>query len=236
MSISEKVENPGASNVLYLGVSGENFTQKVKEGTPGAKHRTYTNDKNETFNIYEVIHKNLRGFISELKVFTNKFQKEQLLITLTNGTEIAKIYISVKTGYFTSFCKRLPNIELDKEVIFPKPYDFVAPNNKRLIGLTIMQDGSKVNDHYWDRTEKKYVGLPELPKPYKEMTSAEREIYYATQRQYFIESVALLAKGIPEINKLKAIPQSSDEDITFEQKGSGEDFFDDAADASQPKI
>ena len=189
------IEKEEQGNVLFLGIVDGKFTQKVKQGTPGATYRLYVGATGTEYHIYEIIYKNLTGFIINMKVIDGKYG-QQLMVEIENNGEKAKLYINVATGYFSAFVKRLPNVDLTQEVVL-NPYSFTANNGSNLKGITIYQEGSKLNNYYYDPIKKKHINLPETSKPWAELTDLERKAYYALQTQYLVESVEILAQKIP---------------------------------------
>jgi len=192
MALTEKEER---GNVLFLSIVDGKFTQKVKQGTPGATYRKYVSADGTEYHINEIIHKNLKGNITKLAVVEGKYGP-QLLIEIRNEGEVARVYINTASAYFSNFCKRLPNIELGEEVIL-NPYSFVGDSGRNLTGITIYQEGAKIMNYYWDTAAKKYNGLPEPAKPWIELSSVEQKAYYLILTQYFIETIEFFNNKIP---------------------------------------
>ena len=192
MALTE-IEEQG--NVLFLGIIGNRFNQKVSKDTPGAKYRLFTDSDGVEYHIHEILHKNLKGNITNLKVIEGKYGP-QLMIEIENEGEKARLYINTATAYFGAFVKRLPNIDLTAEVTLV-PYNFTTETGKTLKGITIYQDGSKLNNYYYDPINKVHINLPVTKKPWDELTTIEQKAYYLLQTQFFIESVGIIAQGIP---------------------------------------
>ena len=219
MALTERAE---VGNVLFLGIVNGKFTQKVTDQDPGAQYRKYVAKDGAVSHIYEIIHKNLTGYITKLNVMEGKFG-QQLLIEIRDNKEVARAYINVKSAYFSNFCKRLPNIDLGTKVTL-NPYSFIpSGKSNTLSGITVYQEGSKVNNFYWDTTTKKYVGLPEPYKQWDELTTIERSAYYLVLTQYFIETVSFFNSEIPDskeqlaaydyvatLGAIETIPEPSD--------------------------
>lgn len=160
MSMTEQIGWDNA-NTLYLSIVGGSMVQKVEEWTPGAKRREYeTSDGNKGVK-FEIHHKNLTGKITGLEFKDGEFG-EQFILTLWNWDEQAKLHLNTDSKYFTAFAKKLPNINLEKEITI-NSFDFTSSEWKRLTGMDIKQEGLKVDDFYWDG-KKSLNGIPEVSK------------------------------------------------------------------------
>lgn len=90
---------------------------------------------------------------------------ENLYITLVNSSgKKAKLQISVDSDYFRSFATMLKNIDLEDDVTF-NAYDFEGDDGKRKRGLSITQDGQKIQGYYYDFDKKESKnGMPAVSK------------------------------------------------------------------------
>lgn len=226
MAEQQRAKPHTESNVLYLGIACGKFTHKVKEGTLGAVYRKYVNPKGEIFHMYEIIYENVQGLISKMEVSDGKYGP-QLQLVINNSGDFTKVYINLKTKYFTTLMYRLPNIDLTTPV-YLKPYDFVGDKGGQIAGITVMQDGSKLNNYYKDAVTNEWINLPESKKPYDKLTQLERDAFFANQTQFFVASIDLLSKNIPEANK-GLMPTSIEDEKQ-------DDFFDQAAAGDQPTL
>lgn len=149
------------SNKMYLSIVWGNMVQKVDEGTPGAKRRDYETSDGNTGTKYELHYKDLVGTITGME-FKDWDYGEQFILTLTKGEDAAQISMSTDSRYFTAFAKKLPNVNVDEEIIL-NSFDFVLKDGKQLRGLDIKQNGEKITDAYWDG-KKALKGIPEVSK------------------------------------------------------------------------
>lgn len=184
-------------DVLFLSVWRDRFTQRVEQGTEYAIPRVYENKEGIDVSIWEIRHKFATGRLTKMFVRTQEGGHQQLLLYIQKEHDLAIVFIPVKSRYFTSFVKRLPNVDFKTDIKI-YPYDFKPAGGKRLMGLGIMQDGSKLNDFYWDNENKCRTGLPEQKKDYGDMTDEEKAEMFSIQTQYFIESIEILNSQIPK--------------------------------------
>ena len=87
---------------------------------------------------------------------------EQFILTLTNGEDNAKVHLNTDSKYFTAFAKKLPNVDLEKNVEI-NSFDFTTKDGKRLTGVALKQGEEKIEDNYWDG-KKSLNGIPEVSK------------------------------------------------------------------------
>ncbi len=222
MGITSKRE---PSNILYLTVVGGNMVQAkingepVSQDTHGAISRTYKNDEGETITKWELQHSNLTGFITSLD-FKESPYGEQFSITIQNGNDIAKLTMNTSSKYFSDFGKKLPNIDLEKEIII-NTYDFESENDegvlKRHTGVSITQDNVKIKNAYWDG-KKTLKGFPSV-------SDKDRKSYDSDDwKMFFIKIKKFLKKQIEsiEVNDAKIVTSS---DSTSDEENNNDDLL-----------
>ena len=190
-NIVEAVEH----NALILGVNGQEFVQRVPEGTPKSRTRTYAQN-GKIVTVHELTYKAIRGHITKMGVKTVNNGSEQLMVTIVNGDDVVILFISPKTKYFTSFARKIPNVNLSKEVTI-SCFDYISEQGPRT-GIRFVQDGETITDYYWNNSMECSEGLPEMSKPYNKMSESERAEYYRTLNQYYKESIDVVAQDIPK--------------------------------------
>ena len=91
------------------------------------------------------------------------------------------------------FMKKLPNINLDKEVKL-RPFNFDGENGNEVRGLEILQQDEadnftvKITNFFRDNEKKLNLnGIPTPPKENDEMTKADWKIYFLQVNQFLIE-------------------------------------------------
>jgi hypothetical protein len=170
--LSKEVSGVSNGNAIYLSIIGGEMKQKVNEGREGAEKRTYkVKDRKTQEEVeghkWEIQHQDIFGLINGVTFKTTDYG-EQIVIELFNVEDQKSAIISTSSDgrYGTDFMKKLPNLDLTKEVCF-NTYDFTPkpsekyPDPKKKTGVSIEQDGTKIYSFYYDPKEKKGInGIP----------------------------------------------------------------------------
>lgn len=185
MSMAEQIWED--SNTMYLSIVWGNMVQKVDEGTPGAKRREYETSDGLKWVKHELHYKNLTGTITGVSIVDGNFG-QQLELTLTKWEDTAKVFMSTKSKYFSNFAKKLPNVDLDKEITI-NSFDFTTSDGKQLRGVDIKQDGEKITDYYWDGKNALH-GMPNLGKEdFFKLTKNKQSAFWLEVEDFLIEEV-----------------------------------------------
>jgi hypothetical protein len=171
------------------------FREKVVEGTPDAVKREYEYN-GQNLVKWEVLHKNLNGHIIGLTFVDGDFG-EQLVITVENEGDLAKLNLPVKGRYFSDFAKKLGGVDLSKPVSL-SPYSFETEEGKQLTGITIYHEGGKMTSFYWDGKNTLH-GAPEAEK--NATTKEDWEIFFAKERKFLKEQIIKKSSLFAEIPK-----------------------------------
>lgn len=224
MSLTKKGSSSGSSNsFLSLDIKGGKMVQKMTEqdfenGVEGVTKREFTNPSTGKKGVaYELEHTDLTGFITEAKFVDLEFG-QLLKLSIEKGGE--KAVLNLKTGadnYFVDFLKKIPNVDLTKEVTIAGAYDFTSPNKagkeKRWVGITIKQGGEKLKSAYWNGKSS--------PKGYPKMEEAnpdsdDWQIFFKVEAKYlkkqFVEKVVPNIVPIDTSSKEQTPPQPPVED------------------------
>lgn len=172
----------------YISISSEAELRKVvPAGTPGAVERFYdTKDdkgaviKDEAGNTVqaskiEKLFESVSGKITNIQFVDTKFGT-LLQVTLTDDFLDDEETLSMNTSdsFAQDFMKKLPNIDLTKEVML-KPFAFIPDGkSKKLKGLTVTQDGKKVEKSFYDATAK--VNTMGFPNPDEKLDTEKNEM------------------------------------------------------------
>jgi hypothetical protein len=100
----------------------------------------------------------------------------------------AILSMNTESRYFQDFAKRVRNIDFNKEV-FLSPYDFEPEKDKRLTGVSIKQGGEKIENYYWDPTEKAVCnGFPE-PKDANNYSKDDWKVFFIDVRKFLVNEI-----------------------------------------------
>lgn len=126
---------------IYLSIYQGKIVQEFRErpNTPGdVKERV--NKAGNT--IYYFQYDFVSGFIRGAKRETTDYG-EQLTLTLQDGESLYRLRMQADSKYARSFFYRMAGIDLDKKVTLT-PYDFTGEDGKRVVGISVQQDGDKL--------------------------------------------------------------------------------------------
>lgn len=194
------LKNTINNNVIYANILASDGTlrrsQGVTQDTPGALRRDYETSDGKKGTKYELVYTELSGIISDVTFYEGDYGKN-LLITITDGDE-TPVILSVQTSnsYGEDVMKKLPSIDLAFPVIL-KPYSMVADNGKTRRGISVIQNGKKIQNHFFDFSRKENLhGYPDIPvkinkktKEKEALSKEEWKIYFAQCRVFLIDYI-----------------------------------------------
>lgn len=217
------LKNTDDKRYLYILADGK-MHEKVEEGTEGAILRVHEADDGTKTEKWEMAYPGVSGMVTDVAFFDGSYGTNINIVI--EDEEEHKFCLSLKASsrYGEAFMEALPNLDLNKEVTF-KTYSFPDKNNKdrRVQGMTIMQDGEKIRSHFtlYDEETKTYSypveGYP-VPdaKTKKKNTSEAWKIFFAMRNEW-------LKDYLTEAGLIKASPDGADEAKSDEAK-SDDDF------------
>ena len=130
------VEQSQASGTWYSINEGK-FKKKVTEDTPGAIPRKWETTDGKSGIKYELHYNALFGFIEGIKIVDGEYGK-QIVVTLDKDQdgETPIIALAVNQKYGVDFLKKLPAIDLKKEVRI-MPFNFDNDDGKEVTGVRV---------------------------------------------------------------------------------------------------
>lgn len=150
------VKKRTASNAIYLSIISGEFRQKSTEDNPDAVKREYEDKDGNPKVKYEIPYSSVDGILTGVKFRDSDFG-EQAEITIEDAGEVIQISVGTDSRFFSDLAKKLPNIDLSK-VVELTPYEMETDNGKTRRGITVRQDGEKIQSAYWDADKKKAKG------------------------------------------------------------------------------
>jgi hypothetical protein len=162
--------------------------ETVEDGTPNSVVRTYEDkDGNEKTKV-ELVHDSVVGKITGLKFEDGDFGKS-LHVELDNEGIVS---LGTKSNFGEDFMKKLPNIDLSKEVKLA-PYSFEAEGKNRK-GITVYQDDAKVESFYWDSEKKKPINnIPQPEGDTSKFDSDDWKMHFMVVNKFLVGEVSKLA-------------------------------------------
>lgn len=217
--MTTKIEYSKPAGTYYSVLSDGKFHTTVPEGTEGSVKREYETSDGKKGVKTELVAQAISGLITNIALYESDYGKN---IQISFGTEVI-VSLSTNSNFGEDFMKKLPNIDITKEVKLA-PYSFEDEESKKLKrGITIYQDNKKIADFYHVKKEDKWVeanGYPKLPAKAKSWTKEEWKIYFLQARVFLIEEVAKnklynAVKPVDELSTAYPTEEIKPEDIPF---------------------
>ncbi len=171
----------------YISISSDGQLRKVvPEGTNGAVTREYeTTKKGEDGNFIkgtkiEKYYESVSGKITDMS-FMDTDYGTLLQVELTDGDEFLKsepevLSMSTSSDFAKDFMKKLPNMDLEKEIEV-RPFSFIPEGKTNPIkGITIKQDGEKVEKSFVEKTETGITNIMGFPNPDAKLKDEKNEM------------------------------------------------------------
>jgi hypothetical protein len=181
------------SKGTFISIIGGKFTQRVKEGTPGAVSRI--NKNNET--VFEMQYDSFNGKLKDIKVVDSSYGK-QWNFTLVAGGKDYILTLPYSNGYSKAFLKILPNVNLSE------PFK-ISPSSKEVDGKTqntvFVNQNNQVVKHYFNKATPN--GLPQMV----EITVKGQKVWDDTDQMAFLEKTAL--EAISKVKEVSTIEHPS---------------------------
>lgn len=185
--MTTQIEYTKQQATYYSVLSDGKFHTTVTESTPGAVKREYETKDGKKGSKWELLAQAISGKITNLSLYEGDYGK---YLQISLGDVV--ISLSTASNFGEDFMKKLPNIDLDKEVKLA-PYSFEDEETKRVKkGITIYQDGKKIQDYYHVKEGEKYVeanGYPKIPAKSKDWDTDDWKMFFMQARKFLIGEV-----------------------------------------------
>lgn len=217
------IEQREKTNYISILNSDATLRKVVPEGTVGSVLRTYELKDGSTGSKIEKVYESVSGKITDIQ-FVDTDYGTLLQVTLTDADEFLKtepevLSMSTSAEFAQDFMKKLPNINLEKEVTL-RPYKFTPEEGKReLKGLTVTQDGQKIDKSFVEKQGDKFVNTMGYPTPEEKLKDEKNEMKRKVGWQrYFKDTEIFLVDYTTENFVTKFNKQSVDETLDDEIK------------------
>jgi hypothetical protein len=183
-----QIEYARPQGTYYSVLADGKFHTAVTEGTEGSVRREYETSDGKKGVKHELIAQAISGKITNIALYESEFGKN---IQIFFGDDVI-VSLSTSSNFGEDFMKKLPNINLDKEVKLA-PYSFEdAETKKNKRGITVYQDNVKITDYYhvkdgdtWTETN----GYPKIPAKSKNWSKDEWKLYFMNARIFLTEEL-----------------------------------------------
>lgn len=207
---------------LYFTVIDGSFRTKVNQDHPQATMREYETKDGAKAIKYERIVNSLAGYIEDIGIHDSDYGKV-VQIKLDPNAEGRNpiIQLSVETNYGEDFLKKLPAIDLTKEVKLA-PYSFTDDSGRDVRGISVYQGEEKIKNFFYDG-EKTINGFPEPEGDTQDYSKEDWKIHFLKCRKFLINyatehiipGLALRPKFAGTTQKIKEEEEINPEDIPF---------------------
>lgn len=180
-------------NNLYYTVIKGTFRTRVDEFAEGAVRREYETKDGAMAFKYERILSSLIGYIEEVQFYDSEFGM-QCYITLDRNEKGQKpiIQLSMDGREADNFLKKLPNIDLNREVCL-RPFNFKGREGDEVRGLDVSQEDengkfkAKVSNYFWDEEKEETIhGYPRPDGNTDDFSKDDWKIYFLQVRKFLI--------------------------------------------------
>jgi hypothetical protein len=198
---------------LYFTVIDGTFRTRVEKDHPQAVMREYETKDGAKATKYERIVTSLAGYIEDIGIHESDYGKViQIKLDPNSEGRNPIVQLSTETTYGEDFLKRLPGIDLSREVRLA-PYAFTDDNGREQRGISVTQGEDKIKNFFYDG-EKATNGFPEPEGDTENYTKEDWKIHFLRVRKFLINYAT--EHIIPELAlrpKFVGTTQRNEEDI-----------------------
>jgi len=162
---------------------------KVEEGTPNAVLRDFEDSKGNKGQKWELVYTEIFGIITKIEFRDSDYGKN-LNVTLTDKGEDIILSLSTAINFGEDLMKKLPNIDLSKEVKLV-PYALTDKNNKDKKGITVYQGGNKIKNYFSTDELKPKVcnGYPDAGDNTSTFDKEDWKVYFIQCRKFLVKFI-----------------------------------------------
>jgi hypothetical protein len=214
------VEDNKSNFNTYLGCANGKFVKRVADTTAKSVARKITKGVNEGKEIHEEFYKGFQGAIKLIEVersadFGNKWVFVIDTTIEESSPEKTILKLGMKSSYADSILLRLPNINLNADVLF-EAFSFIPKGEtKERTGIMLKQYNA--NSKKWDNIPKFFTKeMPNGMPPLKEIVLDGVKKYDSTDKMLFLENL-VSSKFVKEekavYTPIATLKQQADDEI-----------------------
>lgn len=210
MALKPKQDREDFVSVLS---SDATLRKVVPEGTVGAVTREYEDSKGNKGTKIEMIYESMNGIIKNIKFVDTDFGR-LIQVTLLDFPTDEVLSLSTSSPFGKDFMKKLPNIDLSKDVSI-RPYSFIPEGKaKKSTGLSITQCHEKVRNAFYDpETKQTLKGFPVPEGDTKKYTNDDWKIHFLQVRKFLVKYTEEHFITKVENNVTESVDESMDDFI-----------------------
>jgi len=169
----------------YLSILGDGTIRMVvPQGTEGAVIREYETSDGKKGSKWELVYNSIEGKIVDAQFFEGDYGK-LLQITVNDGIEPLVLSINTTQPFGEDLMKKLPRLDISKDVKL-SPYAITGDNGKTTKGISVMQNGEKIKNFFYDG-EKNLNGFPTPDGDVKKFMKDDWKIYFLQARKFLVK-------------------------------------------------
>jgi len=180
--------NQDFNSTPFMNIISGRLLMNANEGTPGAVSREKKNGKV----VWEVPYKAWRGVVKGWNIKEFEYEGKKIKSLNVNFDDVT---LSLSSKMMTEFIKKFSNCKVDEEITVSPYPDFVGKDGRpKKSGLTIIQNGERIYDHFseWkDEVLTQKNGYPVPEKKWNDMSDSEKKIYNIRCDEFFENWVLL---------------------------------------------
>lgn len=191
-----KVKYSSQKTTYFSVLADGQFHQSVTEGTEGAERREYETSDGTKGVKYELKAESITGVLGAVSVFSGNYGKNILIQfkKLEKDDEDVVISLSANNSFGEDFLKKLPNIDVEKEVTL-SPYAFEDEKGKNRKGISIVQEDKKIASFYSKENKKTKKwdvinGYPEPEGDTKKFDADDWKSFFSDARKFMLKEFA----------------------------------------------
>lgn len=198
------------SGKKYITIVQGKFRQNVPEGTEGSQIRHYETKDGKKGSKHELVFNGWNGLVTKIEFYDGEYGE-----VVNIHFEDIIVQVNKESRYFASLLEKLPNVNFGQIVVLT-PYDFEDDEGARRVGVSVQQNGEKLQSHFFDG-KKVINGAPD-GKDVNWKDKVEVKIFFMQRDKFLINFIE--ENVIPKIGQVKPI---SDEEIPTIQIDEEED-------------
>lgn len=192
-----------SENKIYLQVGYGKLRKKTN--TPGEGIVERLNKDGEKIYAYE--YKFIEGKITGIYYKESKDYGNSFEITIKDD-RLYNVSLKENSRYCQDFLSKLPAINLNKEVRLT-PYEMAGDDDKTFRGISVLQDGVKIQNFFIEKDGEERVYKHGFPKPNAKKLSEKQWKIYCIEMQDFLMKYAI-NEILPSLKDLKNKHEESD--------------------------
>ncbi len=213
--------NDESKNRYFHVLADGKFHETVDELTEGATKRDYETSDGKTGTKYELLYTEVSGLITKVDFHEGDYGKN-LLLTIVDG-EDEPIVLSLNTAqnYGEDMMKKLLAIDMSLPVKI-RPYSFPdEKTGKQRKGMSITQNGQKVQNYFYDPVAKENIHgypKPKFKKGKTTLSTNEWKLYFMEARIFLIDTITEKFE-IEDKEQISTVPrQEGESDEDYEER------------------